>query len=118
MTKESLIFLTTIYIGVSLFLELSLSYFLLIYVSVIIIYLLLKQRNRHIGVPAFAATFSVIVILYIFGVIGNCHVCTTEKHGVIFLCNRLIHLAPLNYEKQLQSNICVKELVWVWPKQN
>lgn len=118
MTKESLIFLTTIYIGVSLFLKVSLSFFLLMYVSFIIIYLLLKQENRHIGIPTFAATFSVIVILYIFGVIGNCHVCTTEKHGVIFLCNRLIHLAPLNYEKQLQSNICVKELVWVWPKQN
>jgi len=118
MNKDSLIFLTILYIGLSFFLEFNLSSFLLIYAAIIIIYLLLKHKNRHIGIPAFAATFSVLVILYIFGVIGNCHVCTTEKHGVIFLCNRLIHMAPLDYEKQLQSNICTKELVWVWPKQD
>jgi len=116
--KEILIFLTVLLIGLSLWLELTLGSFFLIYLSIVIFYLLLKQKNRHIGISAFAAVFSLITILYVLGVIGNCHLCTTDKHGVIFLCNRLIKLAPLDYDKQLKSKVCTRELVWVWPKQD
>ncbi len=61
------------------------------------------------------ATFTVLLFLYIFGLIGKCHLCTTEKDGVIFYCNRLINLAPLDYENQIGDKECKKELIWRWP---
>tara|TARA_B100000965_G_scaffold330204_1_gene293878 strand:+ start:129 stop:485 length:357 start_codon:yes stop_codon:yes gene_type:complete len=118
MTKEILIFLSIIFLGIAVSINLNIAKTLIIYFSAVFIYLILKNKNRHIGIPALAATFSVLVFIYIFGVIGNCHLCKTNDHGIIFFCNRIVNLAPLNYENQLNTDACIQELIWIWPKQN
>ena len=118
MTKDSFIFITIIYILISILLELSIIMMLLIYISSILLYQILRNKNRHIGISTLAATFTVVIVLYILGVIGNCHLCTTDKNGIIFLCNRVAYVDEANHNLKLRSNICINELVWVWPKQD
>ena len=118
MTKDSFIFISIIYIIMSIFLELTIITILLIYISTILLYQILRNKNRHIGISTLAATFTVVLVLYILGVIGNCHLCTTDKNGIIFLCNRVAYVNQENHNLKLRSNICVNELVWIWPKQN
>ena len=118
MTKDSFIFITIIYILISILLELSIIMMLLIYISSILLYQILRNKNRHIGISTLAATFTVIIVLYTLGVIGNCHLCTTDKNGIIFLCNRVAYVDEVNHNLKLRSNICINELVWVWPKQD
>ncbi len=115
MNKEVLIFLVIISLSVLLLLDITAKFIILFYTSAIFLYLALNRKNRLIGLPSFVATFTVLLFLYVFGLIGKCHLCTTEKDGVIFYCNRLINMAPLNYEKQIGDKECVKELVWRWP---
>ena len=91
---------------------------LLIYISSILLYQILRNKNRHIGISTLAATFTVVLVLYILGVIGNCHLCTTDKNGIIFLCNRVAYVNQANQNLKLRSNMCVNELVWIWPKQD
>ena len=79
---------------------------------------ILRNKNRHIGISTLAATFTVVLVLYILGVIGNCHLCTTDKNGIIFLCNRVAYVNQANQNLKLRSNMCVNELVWIWPKQD
>jgi len=117
-TKDSFIFITIIYILISILLELSIIMMLLIYISSILLYQILRNKNRHIGISTLAATFTVVIVLYILGVIGNCHLCTTDKNGIIFLCNRVAYVDEANHNLKLRSNICINELVWVWPKQD
>ena len=118
MTKDSFIFITIIYILISILLELTIIMMLLIYISSILLYQILRNKNRHIGISTLAATFTVIIVLYTLGVIGNCHLCTTDKNGIIFLCNRVAYVDEVNHNLKLRSNICINELVWVWPKQD
>ena len=102
----------------SIFLELTIIMILLIYISSILLYQILRNKNRHIGFSTLAATFTVVIVLYILGVIGNCHLCTTDKNGIIFLCNRVAYVDEANHNLKLRSDICINELVWVWPKQD
>lgn len=118
MTKDSFIFISIIYILISILLELTIIMMLLIYISSILLYQILRNKNRHIGISTLAATFTVIIVLYTLGVIGNCHLCTTDKNGIIFLCNRVAYVDEVNHNLKLRSNICINELVWVWPKQD
>ena len=118
MTKDSFIFITIIYIILSIFIELTIVMMLLIYISSILLLQVLRNKNRHIGISTLAATFTVVLVLYILGVIGNCHLCTTDKNGIIFLCNRVDYVDQVNHDLKLRSNICINELVWVWPKQD
>jgi len=113
--KEILIFLFILSIGASYFLHISLLEYLLILAFLTYIFLSLYKKNRHIGLPALLAVFTVLVTLYVFGLIGNCHLCSTKKDGIIFFCNNIFDLAPLAYDKQLGDKQCTKELVWVWP---
>ncbi|MBH44794.1 MAG: hypothetical protein CMD88_05000 [Gammaproteobacteria bacterium] len=113
--KEFFIFFTIIGLGIFLGFGVSISMIVLIFVSLVFIYLFLNRKNRMIGLPSLVATLTVLFVLYLFGLLGDCHLCTTKKDGVIFFCNRLINMAPLNYEKQLGDNTCTKELIWVYP---
>ena len=113
--KEIFIFLAVISLIVLLLFDATLQFIILFYISAIFLYLALNRKNRFIGLPSMVATFTVLLFLYIFGLIGKCHLCTTEKDGVIFYCNRLINLAPLDYENQIGDKECKKELIWRWP---
>ena len=35
-----------------------------------------------------------------------------------FIFNRVTYVDDANHNLKLRSNICINELVWVWPKQN
>ena len=113
--KEIFIFLTVISLIIFLLLGVTTQFIFLFYISAIFLYLVLNTKNRFIGLPSIVATFTVLLFLYVFGLIGKCHLCTTEKDGVIFYCNRLINLAPLDYENQIGDKECKKELIWRWP---
>lgn len=113
--KEIFIFLAVISLITLLLFDATLQFIILFYISAIFLYLALNRKNRFIGLPSMVATFTVLLFLYIFGLIGKCHLCTTEKDGVIFYCNRLINLAPLDYENQIGDMECKKELIWRWP---
>tara|TARA_B100000029_G_scaffold515882_1_gene625298 strand:+ start:5473 stop:5847 length:375 start_codon:yes stop_codon:yes gene_type:complete len=113
--KEFFIFFTTIGLAILIGFEFSLSIIVLIFITLMFLYLFLNRKNRMIGLPSLVATLTVLFVLYLFGLIGNCHLCTTKKDGVIFFCNRLIDMAPLNYEQQLGDKACIKELIWVYP---
>ena len=113
--KEIFIFLAVISLIILLLFDATLQFIILFYISAIFLYLALNRKNRFIGLPSMVATFTVLLFLYIFGLIGKCHLCTTEKDGVIFYCNRLINLAPLDYENQIGDKECKKELIWRWP---
>tara|TARA_B100000029_G_scaffold173111_2_gene169604 strand:+ start:2792 stop:3148 length:357 start_codon:yes stop_codon:yes gene_type:complete len=113
--KEIFIFLAVISLITLLLFDATLQFIILFYISAIFLYLALNRKNRFIGLPSMVATFTVLLFLYIFGLIGKCHLCTTEKDGVIFYCNRLINLAPLDYENQIGDKECKKELIWRWP---
>ena len=118
MNKEVFIFSTIVVSSILLLLDFSLTSIFLIFISTIFIYLSLKHKNRHIGLPTITAVFTILVILYLAGLIGKCHVCTTDEDGVIFFCNRLIKLSPSNYDAQLNLDDCNRELIWIWPKKN
>ncbi len=113
--KEIFVFLAVISLITLLLFDATLQFIILFYISAIFLYLALNRKNRFIGLPSMVATFTVLLFLYIFGLIGKCHLCTTEKDGVIFYCNRLINLAPLDYENQIGDKECKKELIWRWP---
>jgi hypothetical protein len=119
MNKAAWIFSTILFVFSLKLFNFSWTSIFLIYASIIILYLALQVKNRHIGLPSVVATFTILIILYLFGLVGNCHLCSTKKDGLIFFCNRLIDMAPLNYDQQLGDKNCIKELIWVWPpKQN
>ncbi len=113
--KEILIFLLFLSIVVSYFLSLTFLQYMLILLFVTYVFLSLYKKNRHIGLPALAAVFTVLIALYSFGLLGNCHLCSTKKDGVIFFCNSIVDMTPLAYDKQLGNEQCIRELVWVWP---
>ena len=118
MTKDVFIFISIVYIVLIIFLQLTITVALLLYISSILLYQVLRNKNRHIGISTLAATSTIILVLYILGVIGNCHLCTTDKNGIIFLCNKLEYVDHVNRNLKLSSDICNSELVWVWPKQD
>mgnify|MGYP001486211156 CR=1 FL=1 len=113
--KEIFIFLATTSLAILLLLGSTIQFIVLFYISLIFLYLALNRKNRFIGLPSLVAVFTVLLFLYVFGLIGKCHLCTTEKDGVVFYCNRLIDMAPLNYEGQIGDKECMKELIWRWP---
>jgi len=112
---EVLIFLFLISILISYLLSLNFFQYFLIIFFITYIFLSLYRKNRHIGFPALAAVFTVLVTLYSFGLVGNCHLCTTHKDGVIFFCNNMRDMIPMLSDKQLGDEQCVRELIWVWP---
>jgi len=115
MNKAAWIFSTILFVFFLKLFSFTWSAIFLIYAFIIILYLVLQLKNRHIGIPSAVATFTILIILYLLGLVGNCHLCSTKKDGVIFFCNRLIDMAPLNYNQQLGDKDCIKELIWVWP---
>jgi len=115
LTKETFIFLTAIILSFLILFKFSVTGIILIFFSLIYLYLSLNRKNKNIGLPALVATFTVLFVLYLAGLVGDCHVCSADKDGTIFYCNRLINLSPSDYDKQLGNNQCKKELIWVWP---
>ena len=113
--KEIFLFFTIIFFIGYIFFDISEQTALLIFLSAIFLYLSLNRKNRYIGLPALVATFTVLFFLYLAGLVGSCHLCKTEKDGVVFYCNRIINLAPLNYSEQIGAKECKKELIWRWP---
>jgi len=118
MNKESIIFTSILLLILLLALNFEILSILLIFTSLIFLYIAFTHKNRYLGIPSMAAVFTILIVLYTAGLIAQCHVCTTNSNGIIFFCERLIDMTSIDYKSQLNNSNCEQELIWVFPITN